>query len=85
MPERRYRILFVASHPVQYQAPLFRRMAKQSSLDLHVAYCTLRGAEAGHDPEFGANIQWDVPLLDGYSWTHVLNRGGQGVKSPLEL
>src|SRR5439155_389756 len=45
------------------------------SLDLHVAYCTLRGAEAGHDPEFGANIQWDVPLLDGYSWTHVLNRG----------
>ena len=75
MPERRYRILFVASHPVQYQAPLFRRMAKQSSLDLHVAYCTLRGAEAGHDPEFGASIQWDVPLLDGYSWTHVLNRG----------
>ena len=75
MPERPYRILFVASHPVQYQAPLFRRMAKQSSLDLHVAYCTLRGAEAGHDPEFGASIQWDVPLLDGYSWTHVLNRG----------
>src|SRR5438132_574458 len=75
MPERPYRILFVASHPVQYQAPLFRRMAKQSSLDLHVAYCTLRGAEAGHDPEFGANIQWEVPLLDGYSWTHVLNRG----------
>src|SRR5437016_11113597 len=75
MPERRYRILFVASHPVQYQAPLFRRMAKQASLDLHVAYCTLRGAEAGHDPEFGASIQWDVPLLDGYSWTHVPNRG----------
>src|SRR2546429_2702538 len=75
MPERRYRILFVASHPVQYQAPLCRRMAKQSTLDLHVAYCTLRGAEAGHDPEFGASIQWDVPLLDGYSWTHVLNRG----------
>src|SRR5437016_13644043 len=75
MPERRYRILFVASHPVQYQAPLFRRMAKQASLALHVAYWTLRGAEAGHDPEFGANIQWDVPLLDGYSWTHVLNRG----------
>src|SRR5438874_2606950 len=75
MPERRYRILFVASHPVQYQAPLFRRMAKQSSLDLHVAYCTLRGAVAGHDMEFGTSIQWDVPLLNGYSWTHVLNRG----------
>ena len=75
MPERRYRVLFVAAHPVQYQAPLFRRMAGHPLLDLHVAYCTLRGAEAGHDPEFGANIQWDVPLLDGYPWTHVPNRG----------
>ncbi len=75
MPDRQYRVLFVASHPVQYQAPLFRRMARHPSLDLQVAYCTLRGAEAGHDPEFGANIQWDVPLLDGYSWTNVPNRG----------
>src|SRR6266481_1927509 len=75
MPNRRYRVLFVASHPVQYQAPLFGRMARHPSLDLHVAYCSLRGAEAGHDPEFGANIQWDVPLLDGYSWTNVPNRG----------
>src|SRR5439155_25732670 len=75
MPERRCRILFGASDPVQFQAPLLRRMAKLSSLDLHVAYCTLRGAEAGHDMEFGTSIQWDVPLLNGYSWTHVLNRG----------
>ncbi len=75
MPDRRYRVLALASHPVQYQAPLFRRMAKHPSLDLQVAYCTLRGAEAGHDPEFGANIQWDVPLLDGYAWKHVPNRG----------
>jgi glycosyltransferase involved in cell wall biosynthesis len=75
MPDRPYRVLFIGSHPVQYQAPLFRRMAKHPSLDLQVAYCTLRGAEAGYDPEFGANIQWDVPLLDGYSWTHSPNHG----------
>jgi glycosyltransferase involved in cell wall biosynthesis len=75
MPDRRYRVLAVATHPVQYMAPIFRRMAKHPSLDFQVAYCTLRGAEAGHDPEFGASIQWDVPLLDGYSWTHILNRG----------
>lgn len=75
MPERRYRVLAIASHPVQYQAPLFRRMAVHPAIELHVAYCSLRGAEAGHDPDFGSNIQWDVPLLDGYSWTHVPNRG----------
>src|SRR6202790_4153253 len=75
MPDRRYRVLAVATHPVQYMTPIFRRMAKHPLLDFQVAYCTLRGAEAGHDPEFGASIQWDVPLLDGYSWTHVPNRG----------
>jgi glycosyltransferase involved in cell wall biosynthesis len=75
MPDRRYRVLAIATHPVQYMTPIFRRMAKHPSLDFEVAYCTLRGAEASRDPEFGADIQWDVPLLDGYAWTHVPNRG----------
>lgn len=75
MPEPRYRVLAIATHPAQYQAPLFRRMAVRSEFDLHVAYCSLRGAEAAHDPEFGATVKWDIPLLDGYPWTHVLNRG----------
>jgi hypothetical protein len=59
-------------------APVFRRMAVHPALDLQVVYCTLRGAEAGHDPEFGASIQWDVPLLDGYSWSQARNRGSGG-------
>jgi len=75
MPESRYRVLAIVTHPAQYQAPLFRRMAARSDLDLHVAYCTLRGAEAAHDPEFGATVKWDIPLLDGYPWTLVPNSG----------
>ena len=75
MPDRRYRVLAIASHPVQYSSPLFRLMAQHPQLDFHVAYCSLRGAEAGHDPEFGRSVKWDIPLLDGYGWTHVPNRG----------
>jgi glycosyltransferase involved in cell wall biosynthesis len=75
MPERRYRVLAVSSHPIQYGAPVFRLMAQHPQVDFQVAYCSMRGAEAGHDPEFGATVQWDVPLLDGYSWTHIPNRG----------
>lgn len=75
MAERRYRILAVASHPVQYMSPLLRRMSKREDVDLQVVYCSLRGAEAGYDPEFGASVKWDVPLLDGYAWTHIPNRG----------
>jgi len=75
MSERRFRVLVIASHPVQYSSPVFRLMAQHPTLDFHVAYCSLRGAEAGHDPEFGRSVKWDVPLLDGYAWTHVQNRG----------
>jgi glycosyltransferase involved in cell wall biosynthesis len=75
MTERKLRVLTISSHPIQYGAPLFRLMAKHPKLDFQVAFCSLRGAESGYDPEFGANVQWDVPLLDGYKWTHIPNRG----------
>ena len=75
MAERRYRVLAVCAHPVQYTAPFFRCLARHPQIDLQVAYCSLRGAEEGHDPEFGATVKWDVPLLDGYAWVHVPNKG----------
>jgi glycosyltransferase involved in cell wall biosynthesis len=73
--DRRYRVLAIASHPVQYMSPIFRRMAQHPQIDLQVAYCTLRGAEEGYDSEFGTNVKWDVPVLDGYAWVHVPNEG----------
>ena len=80
MPESRYRVLAVCSHPVQYMAPIFRRMAQHAQLDLHVAYCSLRGAQPVHDPDFNTTVQWDVPLLAGYAWEEVSN-GGSGTES----
>jgi hypothetical protein len=55
-------------------APIFRRMARHPQLDLKVAYCSLRGAEASLDQEFGATVKWDVPPLDGYDWVEVPNK-----------
>jgi glycosyltransferase involved in cell wall biosynthesis len=69
-----FRVLFVCSHPVQYQSPIFREMAKHPRLDIQVAYCSLQGAEPALDPEFGIELSWDVPVLEGYSWINVLNR-----------
>jgi glycosyltransferase involved in cell wall biosynthesis len=73
--DKRYRLLVVPSHPVQYASANFRQMARHPGLDPLVAYCSLRGAEAGPDPEFGTTVQWDVPLLDGYPWVSVENKG----------
>jgi glycosyltransferase involved in cell wall biosynthesis len=69
----KYRVLIVASHPVQYAAPLFRLMAKHPQLDIQVAYCSLQGVKAGFDAGFGVEVAWDIPLLDGYSWVEVEN------------
>jgi glycosyltransferase involved in cell wall biosynthesis len=75
LSEDRYRVLIIGSHPVQYMAPLLRRMQMSQQLDLRVAYCSLKGARAVHDPDFDATVQWDTPLLDGYPWEEIANRG----------
>src|SRR5215470_2906052 len=75
MPESRFRVLALCAHPVQYMSPIFRRMVQRAELDLTVAYCSLRGAEAGYDPEFAATVKWDTPLLEGFTWKELANRG----------
>ncbi len=75
MLETRYRVLAICSHPVQYMVPILRRMAQHPQLDLSAAYCTLRGANPAHDPEFNITVKWDIPLLDGYHWQEIPNRG----------
>ena len=74
MSQRRYRLLLVTTHPVQYSSPVFREMARNPRMDIEVAYCSLQGAEAGVDKDFGVEVKWDVPLLDGYPWTQEPNR-----------
>lgn len=73
MTQRPLRVLFIASHPVQYASPVFRLLAKDPRLEIQVAYCTLQGAESAVDPEFGVRVAWDVPLLEGYPWVLVPN------------
>ena len=71
---RRLRVLYVATHPIQYGVPNFRLMASDPRLEFSVAYCCLQGAESAVDRDFGVEVKWDVPLLDGYPWTHIPNR-----------
>ena len=74
MPEPRYRVLVLATHVIPYGSSLLRLLAQDRRLDLLVAYCSLQGADAGIDPEFGIEIRWDTPLLEGYPWVHIPNR-----------
>jgi len=70
--ERRpVRALFIAAHPVQYASPIFQLLARDPRIEIQVAYCSLRGAETHVDPDFGVEVKWDVPLLEGYPWQHM--------------
>ncbi|HEX4001819.1 MAG TPA: glycosyltransferase [Candidatus Acidoferrales bacterium] len=68
------RLLIIASHPVQYESPILRLLEQDPRVESEVAYCSLQGAEPGLDPDFGVEVKWDVPLLDGYKWTLIPNR-----------
>lgn len=74
MPDQRYRVLILTTHVVPYASPNYQALANDPRLETLVAYCSLQGAESGLDPEFGAQVQWDVPLLDGYKWVNVPNK-----------
>ena len=74
MTQRPFRVLIVASHPVQYASPIFRRLANDPRVEIQVAFCTLQGAETTVDPDFGVPVKWDVPLLEGFPWTLMRNR-----------
>ncbi len=68
MKDGKYRVLLLCEHPVQYNTILWSLQARHPKLDILVAYCSLRGAQAAIHTEFGVDVKWDVPLLEGYPW-----------------
>jgi glycosyltransferase involved in cell wall biosynthesis len=71
------RLLIVTTHPIQYQAPLFRRLAATDGLEVEVLFLCLPDAQQ-QGVGFGRAFQWDVPLLDGYRWRVARGVRGSG-------
>jgi len=60
------RLAYLVSHPIQYQAPLLRRIALESDIDLTVLFGSDFSVRGYRDEGFGVGVKWDIPLLDGY-------------------
>lgn len=54
----------VASHPVQYYAPLFRELARRVDLTVYYGHRASQSDQARAG--FGVGFEWDVDLLSGY-------------------
>lgn len=76
---RPLRLAYFVSHPIQYQAPLLRRIAKEADIHLKVFYHSDISTGGYHDQGFGVEVKWDVPLLEGYDYEFlpVLMKGKQ--------
>lgn len=72
-PITKYRLAILTSHPIQYQAPLFRKLAAHPKIDLTVYFCWDFGIREEYDPGFGKKIKWDIPLLEGYKYKFLRN------------
>lgn len=68
------KLAIVTTHPIQYYAPLFNMLSQRSVIKIKVFY-TWSQSQKGKkfDPGFGKNIEWDIPLLNGYDYTFVDN------------
>jgi glycosyltransferase involved in cell wall biosynthesis len=71
LPLPRLRVGVLASHPIQYQAPIFRALAQRCDLTVLFAHRQSRQAQA--EAGFGVPFDWDVDLLDGYPHDFLAN------------
>jgi hypothetical protein len=69
------RLLVVATHPIQYHAPLYRQLAQSDIVDLRVVFLSDFGTAPSYDPGFGKQMAYDIPLTEGYK--HVFLTAGR--------
>ena len=67
------RLAIIAGHPVQYVAPWLAQLAKSKDVEIHVFYLWDFGVVEAKDPGFGITLEWDIPLLEGYSYSFIPN------------
>ncbi|MDN3655855.1 glycosyltransferase family 4 protein [Ferruginibacter paludis] len=68
------KLAIITTHPIQYNAPWFKLLNERGTINVKVFYTW---GQLEHqqklDPDFGKNVDWDIPLLDGYPYQFVEN------------
>ncbi len=79
------KLIIFATHPIQYQVPLWQNMAKEG-INFEVWYFTDFGTKTSFDVQFGKSFSWDLPMLEGYKYRFLKvnenaapNKGFKGI------
>ena len=78
------RLAYFVTHPIQYQAPLLRRIAADPAIELKVFFATGYSLRRHYDPGFGREIAWDIDLLGGYDHEFLPCLGSDAEMTPLK-
>lgn len=74
---RPVRLGVLATHPIQYHAPLYRALTRRGRVDLDVAFLSTAGLRPYRDPGFGVDVSWDVDLVGGFRHRFLSQDAGQ--------
>lgn len=64
-------LAILATHPIQYQVPIWQALAARGKIPFKVLYLSDQGLRARLDPGFGRPLAWDIDLLGGYDHEFV--------------
>jgi glycosyltransferase involved in cell wall biosynthesis len=70
------RLAIITTHPIQYYAPVFQALAK-TNRETKVFYTWGLDSIKKFDPDFQKQVEWDIPLLDGYDYQFLKNASSQ--------
>ena len=69
------KLCVVVTHPIQYQVPLFRMLNAEPNIEVEALFLSDHSVKGGIDPGFGVGVKWDVPMLEGYAYRFLENKG----------
>jgi glycosyltransferase involved in cell wall biosynthesis len=84
--KNKVRLAYLVTHPIQYQAPLLRRISQEPDIELTVLFGSDFSVRGYEDKGFGVGVKWDVPLLEGYRYEFLpvlRDTNNPGALSPL--
>lgn len=67
------KLAIITTHPIQYNAPLFRLLSERGNVAVKVFYTWGQSKNEVYDARFGMKRSWDIPLLDGYDYEFIDN------------
>ncbi len=82
------KLAIIVTHPIQYNVPVFQQLAQSCQLKVFYTWGE-EGVQKKYDPDFKKTFEWDIPLLEGYSYELLENiasqpgsHHGKGINNP---